>query len=187
MPDCRIILQPSSPWTLWTSVTGRAEFSAGLNFLFFVAAAWIWKESALSRCWGRLASSGCGVRPELNVSWKMSSSTSSSLRCWWLTCWWRSLSSLFLPRRLLGCGGGLGAWKTLALLFLSWNTLLLLLRPFFFLFLNLILPLTTNFPAKRFGASTIFVSQLQWWPFNALSGSSQRNNSYDGGFFNLII
>ena len=188
MLDCRIILCPSSPWTLWTSVTGRAEFSAGLNFLFFVAAAWIWMESALS-CSRVLEPSGRGVRPELNedVSWKMTSSTSSSLRCWWFTWWLRSLSSLFLPRRRLGCGGGLGAWKTLALLFLSLNTLLLLLlRPFFFLFLNLILPLTTNFPTKKVGASTIlFLNDGHL--INALSGRSQRNNNYDGWFFNLII
>ena len=47
---CRIILYPSSPWTLWTSVTGvGAEFSTRrLDFLFFVLAAWIWMESDFS-------------------------------------------------------------------------------------------------------------------------------------------
>ena len=180
-----LIVELFSPWTLWTSVTWRAE--SGLNFVFLVSAAWIWSESALSRC-RVLELSGVW-----DVSWKMTSSSSSSLRCWWFTWWLRSMSSLFLPRRLLGCGGGLGAWKTLALLFLSWNTLLLL-RPFFFLFLNLILPLTTNFPAKRFydqldveSCKILFLNDYIKDLFNAFAGRSQRNNNDDWWFFNLII
>ena len=148
---CRIILYPSSPWTLWTSVTGiGAEFSTRrLDFLFFVLAAWIWMESDFSLMFrGRLL---LCVRLELkdnsgSGSWKMTSSCSSSLRCWWFTWWPSSVSSLFLPLRLLGAGNSLSP------LFLPWKTLLL--RPFFFRFLNLIFPLTTNFPAKNdFGIS----------------------------------
>ena len=131
-----------SPCTLCISFTGREELLSSRKFLLFVPwaawaawAAWAGWLGSLSGL-GGWPLPGC-LRPGLKeeVSWKITSSTSSSLKCW-CTRWFFSLwlSSLFLPLRLAG---------------LCWGPLRPLLRPLFFLFLNLILPLTKNFPAKQ--------------------------------------